>query len=46
MFVVLHAVVPCLLMPITIVLTIVVAFLIPLRIAAVMGWLMVVDYAA
>jgi hypothetical protein len=46
MFVVLYAVVPCLLMPITIVLTIVVAFLVPLSIVAVMGWRTVVDYAA
>jgi hypothetical protein len=49
MFVVLYAVVPCLLMPITIVLTIVVAFLVTLRIIAVRDCpdcLTVVDYAA
>jgi hypothetical protein len=46
MFVVLYAVMPCLLMPITMVLTIVVALLIPLRIVAVMDRLAIVDYAA
>jgi hypothetical protein len=44
-FVVLYAVVPCLLMPITMVLTIVVTLLIPLSIVAV-DCLTVVDYAA
>jgi hypothetical protein len=46
MYVVLNAVVPRLVMPITIMLTIVIAFLIPLSIAPVMDYLSIVYYAA
>jgi hypothetical protein len=46
MYVVHYTVVPCLLMPITMVLTIVVAFLVTLRVASVMHYLAVMYHAA
>ena len=46
MYVVLNAVVPCLIMPITMVLTIVIAFLVPLSVAPIVDYLTIVYYAA
>jgi len=46
MYVVLNAVVPCLLMPITMVLTIVITLLVPLSVAPIVDYLTVVHYTA